>query len=241
MPLRHVADAEQQTGVLDAHPLIESPSRPEALLVLAPHRPLEVDAPRLGVRIEVQRSKGNLDFDRPAHLAAPHVRVPDAIPLTIGLSGGTHLRVGHQAGRIHLEVVAVARVEKRIELPDEPIVGAQPFVALHRVAEELPWLIVKAGDAHVERVAREREAHFGRFGWRRAGLRDLLLEAGGGDRAPPDRFVEPSVQCDRFVVAGDRRTRELLGGRLRLDSAGRREDAHEQQREASHHCDGARA
>jgi hypothetical protein len=231
MPLRDVADAKQQPRVLDAQPLVESPSRPVALLVLPTHSALEVDAPCLGIRIEVQGSKRNLDFDGPAHLAATHVRVPDAIPLTIGLPGRTHQRIRHQPRRVHLEVVAVARVKKRVEFPDEPIVGTQPFVALHRVAEQLVRLVVEAVDAHVERVAREREAHFGWLGWRRAGLRDLLLEVGGRDRSLPDRFVEPTVQCDRLPIVephgGDHRTCQLLGGSLRFGCTDGRHEAHE--------------
>ena len=57
-----------------AQPLVARPSRPDALLVLAPDGALKVDAPGVAVRIEVQRAERNLDLDRPADLAAAGAR-----------------------------------------------------------------------------------------------------------------------------------------------------------------------
>ena len=95
--LRDVADAGHQAGVVHAlKPLVARPAIPDRLLVLAPDRPLEVDAPGVVVRIEIERPEWNLDLQRPADLAPSGTRVPDTIPLPV-LAVDPDERVGDQA------------------------------------------------------------------------------------------------------------------------------------------------
>jgi hypothetical protein len=82
--LGDVVEANQQTCVRQpVQPLVAQPAAPEALLVLAPHRALEVDPPRLGIRIEVERAEGDLDLERPAGGAAQRLARPDPVPLPV--------------------------------------------------------------------------------------------------------------------------------------------------------------
>src|SRR3954469_17387975 len=82
-----------------AQPLVSGPSHPDAVLVLPAHRPLEVDAPRVAARVEVEGSKRYLDFDRPPDRAAVYTRVPDAVPLAV-VDPAAHQRVAHETRRI---------------------------------------------------------------------------------------------------------------------------------------------
>src|SRR5207244_4385622 len=101
--------------------LVSRPSHPDAVLVLAADRALEVDAPRVDVRIEVERAERDFDLDGPADLAVVDPRIPDAIPRAVHAVDAKD-RIGHEARRVHLEEIAGALVEKRVDAPHEAIV-----------------------------------------------------------------------------------------------------------------------
>ena len=141
------------------------------------------------VGIEVQRAERNLDLEGPADLAAPHLRVPDAVPLAV-LKAGAAQRVAHQPRRVHLEEVARLLVVEGVDVPHEAIVGLQELVASALVAQPLLGLRVVAGDAHVEGVLAEEDADLGLLGGRLAVVGILLDEICGRNRAAPGRLVQ---------------------------------------------------
>ena len=67
MSLRHFVDTGYQARVGHAlQTLVARPAAPDAHLVLALDRALEVDAPGIAVRVEVVRPERELDFERPS-------------------------------------------------------------------------------------------------------------------------------------------------------------------------------
>ena len=211
--------------------LVASPPRPEAVLVLAAHRPLEVDAPGVRVRIEVERAERNFDFERPADAAVPDLGVPDAVPLPVREAGAAQ-RVAHQARRVHFEEVAGLLIVERVDVPHEPVVRLQELVPPSLVSEPALRLGVEAGDPHVERLPGEHDAHFGLLGGRRAVVGILLHESGRRHGARPHGFIQSAVEHDGLVVGEtDRcdaagldfasRRRRLRGG---LRGGGRRSE-----------------
>ena len=180
-------------------PLIAEVPGPEVLLVLAPDRPLKIDAPGDSIRIEVDRAKWKRELDSPSEVTSEDLGVPDAVPLTIA-AAGCHQGVSHQAGRVHFEEVSGLLVEERVHDPHQAIVGPQEFVALHRVAEHALGLGIEVVHAHVQIVAVEDEAHLRAFGGCAAENRILLNEISGGHGALPDRLVQHAVENDRLAL-----------------------------------------
>src|SRR6185436_1323124 len=200
LALRDVADALDVARV--RHPveaLVARPSHPDAVFVLAPHRALEVDAPGVGVGVEVQGAEGDLDLDGPADLAVPHARVPDAVPGAVHAVDAEH-RIGHEPGRVHLEEIPGTLIEEGVDAPHETIVGRQELVAAALIAQPLVGLGVERRDAHVEGVLADDDADLRRLGGRRAVLRVDLNEVLGRLRLLPDALVEPSVEHDALAL-----------------------------------------
>src|SRR5690606_8101072 len=112
------------------------------------------DAPRVEVRIEVERAEGDPDFRRPAVGAHRGARLPDAVPRLVRATAPTAAAedpVAHEPGGVDLEEVPGAPVPERVEDPHEPVVGAQPGIALSLIGEDALGVVVD-DRADVERV-----------------------------------------------------------------------------------------
>src|SRR5262245_21473690 len=115
MSLCGAADAGEEPGVAHAaQPLVPRPSHPDALFVPRADGALKVDAPPLAGGIEVERAERNRDLEGPSDLAAGGARVPDAVPFPV-LAVDPEQRVSHETRRVHLEEVARASVEERVD------------------------------------------------------------------------------------------------------------------------------
>jgi len=173
---------------------------PDQLFVLPPDRALEVDPPRGSVRVEGERAEGDLDFECPALVVPAGVRVPDPVPRPLVPSRGELERVGHEAGRIHLEEVSGLLVQERVHGPHEPVVRRQELVPLHRVAEEAIRLRIVRHYAHVKAFLGEHDADLGALRGRAPVHGILLDEVGGRHSAPPGGFVEEPVDLDLLAL-----------------------------------------
>ena len=124
---------------------------------------------------------------------------------------GAEHGVGHQARGVHLEEIPGAFVEEGIDAPHETIVGREELVAAALEAEPLVRLGVVGGDAHVEAVLAQDDAHFRGLGGRLAVARVDLDEVPGRLGALPDAFVEAPVEDDALAV-GQARGLDLAPG-----------------------------
>ncbi len=197
-----VAQAQQQAGIGHAlQALVPLVAGPQQLLLLAAHGALEVDAPRRRVGIEGQAAEGQVDLQHPADLALPGAGVPDAVPLA-GIGAARRLqRIGHQAGRVHLEEVARLLVQERVHRPHEPVVGAEELVALAGVALQLVGFGVVERRADVQVVLVVDDAHLGTLGRRAAEHRVLHDELPAMLGTLPDGFVEHAIEHDLLAGA----------------------------------------
>src|SRR4030095_4785958 len=136
-------------------------------------------APRVVVRVEVEGAERYLDLQGPPDHAALYPRVPDAVPLAV-IAVEPQQRVGHQARRVHLEEVAGAAVEERVNCPHEGVVGEELLVASELPADPPVSCGVEAGDAQVQRLTVEDDAHLRPLGGGAAVGRIDLNEIRGG-------------------------------------------------------------
>ena len=204
--LADVSNSGHEPGVRHSpQSLVARPPHPDAVLVLATNRALEVDAPLVAVRIEVQRAKGDFNLDRPPEGVAIHARIPDAVPLPV-VDAAAHQRITHQTRRVHLEEVSGARVEEGVDGPHEPIVGRQELVAAALVPEPLLRLRVVAEDPEVQAVPAECHPHLRGLGGRPTVRRIDLDEICGRCHRLPELLIETAVQGDhlRFRQADGR-------------------------------------
>src|SRR5690606_36825805 len=116
--LAHAGEPGELAGVDGAEEALSAaPSAPEDLLVPAPDRALEVDAPRVEVRFEVERAEGDPDFRRPAVGAHRGARLPDAVPRLVRATAPTAAAedpVAHEPGGVDLEELPGAPVPERV-------------------------------------------------------------------------------------------------------------------------------
>jgi hypothetical protein len=205
--LGDVGEAGHASGV--GHPveaLVTRPARPDAVFVSARERARDVDAPRVAVRVEVERAERDLNLEAPRVFAAMHAEVPDAVPLAI-LAVDAEQRVGQRAGGICFEEISGASIEERIDRPLHLVVLLQRLVASLLVARQARGgLGVVADDAEIDRLRVERDAHFRLLGGGRAVVGIDLDEVGRHLRTLPDRFVEVAVERDDLAL------RDALGG-----------------------------
>ncbi len=231
-PLRHVLDAGDMTGVRHPlQPLIAGPAHPDTHLVLAMKGALDIEAPRVAVRIEVERAEGKLNLERPADLTAPRPGRPDAVPGAV-LAGVAHERVRHRAFRIHFEEIPGARVQERVDGPSDFVVGAQRLVAPALLPDDGIGLGVVRRHAQVQRVAVKRDTDVRSLRCGLAVVRVDLYEVARRNRARPDGLVQPAIDVDRFPVGQARgrdaaaaaifRRRLLGGARSRVGAVFRR-------------------
>ena len=114
----HAFHVLQRAGQRYAVDIINSRQRgPEAVLILAPHRALEIDPPALPLGVaEFQRLEGNGDLGRPpvfhhARLDGPH-RIPVFVDLAAFIG---YLRIPLGSAGVDGKLIAIALVVEGIE------------------------------------------------------------------------------------------------------------------------------
>ncbi len=201
MPLGHVSNAGHQTGIAHpVQPLVSWPAHPDVLFVLAGNRAAEVEAPRVAIRVEIQRPERNFDLECPPNLAAGRSGVPDPVPLPVVCIARPQC-VRHRAQRVHLEPIGGPAIKEGIDGPLELVIGGKVPVPAHLIENQLVRLGIEHRGADVEIVGAEDDANFGLLGRRLAVVRLHLHEVRRRYRAHPDILIESSVERDRLAGA----------------------------------------
>ena len=181
---------------------VEVVAAPQTLFLIAPHRTLEIDSPRIAARIEVERAERDLDLGGPAAIVARDADVPDSVPGFVHPAPASRAQkpVAEKPCRVRLEEISRAAVEKGIEDEHEAVVASQRAVALFLITDDLTGLGIVEHHADIKMVAIERNADFGGLVRGSAFVGLLLPEAVCGRNCFPKSLVEPAVELDLLVL-----------------------------------------